>query len=126
MKQLNKRILKICLNKHLDYVTNLMCKVINVLYIKNNYEYILTFYHKNKIKYFSNNHSYSTRRYGFLSHLLNLSVIPNMVRLCLILQPFRRFTYVTAHSPTFCRFTYVTAHSTTLPLFHLRHLASRP
>ena len=53
----------------------------------------------------------------------------------LILQPFRRFTYVTAHSPTipslflrhssfsnpFCRFTYVTAHSRTIPLLHLRH-----
>ena len=66
----------------------------------------------------------------------------------LILQPFRRFTYVTDHSPTlpllhlrhssfsnlyltsptsqlilqpFCRFTYVTAHSPILPLFHLRH-----
>ena len=66
----------------------------------------------------------------------------------LILQPFRRFTYVTAHSPTlpllylrhssfynpsvalptsqfifqpFRCFTYVTAHSPTLPLLHLRH-----
>ena len=26
----------------------------------------------------------------------------------------------------FCRFTYVTAHSTVLPLLHLHHLASRP
>ena len=54
----------------------------------------------------------------------------------LILQPFRSFTYVTAHSPTiplfhlrhssfsnpsFPRFTYVTTHSPTLPLLHLRH-----
>ena len=60
----------------------------------------------------------------------------------LILQPFRRFTYVTAHSTTlpllrlrhrhfiyiaslflqlFRLFTYVTTHSTTLPLLHLRH-----
>ena len=66
----------------------------------------------------------------------------------LILQPFRRFTYVTAHSPTlpsrylchssfsnlsvtspmsqlilqpFCCFTYVTAHSPTLLLLHLHH-----
>ena len=66
----------------------------------------------------------------------------------LSLQPFRHFTYVTAHSPTFpslylCHssfsnssvasptshlilqpfrhFTYVTAHSPTLPLLHLRH-----
>ena len=57
----------------------------------------------------------------------------------LILQPFCRFTYVTAHeqssfpklsvtSPTsqlilqpFRRFTYVTAHSPTLPLLQLRH-----
>ena len=59
----------------------------------------------------------------------------------LILQPFRRFIYVTAHStalpcftyvigtsPTsqlilqhFRRFTYVTAHSTALSWLHLRH-----
>ena len=66
----------------------------------------------------------------------------------LILQPFRCFTYVTAHSPTlpllhlrhssftnpsvtsptsqlilqpFRYFTYVTTHSPTLPLLHLRH-----
>ena len=69
----------------------------------------------------------------------------------LILQPFRRFTYVTTHSPTllsfhlrhssfsslsnpsvasptprfilqpFSRFTYITVHSSTLPTFHLRH-----
>ena len=66
----------------------------------------------------------------------------------LILQPFHRFTYVTAHSLTlpslllrhssfsnpsvgevtsqlilqpFRRFTYVTAHSQTLPSFHLRY-----
>ena len=53
----------------------------------------------------------------------------------LILQPFRRVTYVIAHSPTFSvtsptsqlilrpfrRFTYVTVHSPTLPLLHLRH-----
>ena len=66
----------------------------------------------------------------------------------LTLQPFRRFTYVTTHSPTlpllhlrhssfsklsvtspssqlilqpFRRFTYVTTHSPTLPLLHLRH-----
>ena len=65
-----------------------------------------------------------------------------------ILQPFRHFTYVTAHSPTFPslylrhssfsnpsvalptsqlilqhfrRFTYVTAHSPTLPSLYLRH-----
>ena len=68
-----------------------------------------------------------------------------------ILQPFRRFTYVTAHSPTpfllhlrhsrahspsfvtsstsqlililqaFRHFTYVTAHSPTLPSLYLRH-----
>ena len=66
----------------------------------------------------------------------------------LILQPFRHFTYVTAHSPSlpslhlrhssfsnpsvasstsqlilqpFRRFTYVTAHSPTLPSLYLRH-----
>ena len=46
----------------------------------------------------------------------------------LILQPFRRFTYVTAHSTTFPllhlshrHFTYITSHSPTLLLLHLRH-----
>ena len=54
----------------------------------------------------------------------------------LILQPFRCFTYVTAHSPIllsllirhrvfilqpFHRFTYATVHSPTLLLLHLRH-----
>ena len=52
----------------------------------------------------------------------------------LILQTFRHFTYVTAHSttlpslhlrhahsPTFLRFTYVTAHSPTIRLLHQRH-----
>ena len=38
----------------------------------------------------------------------------------LILQPFRHFTHVTAHSPI-RHFTYVTAHSLTLPLLHLCH-----
>ena len=41
----------------------------------------------------------------------------------LILQRFRRFTYVTAHSPPFRRFTYNTAESTTLPPLHLRHMS---
>ena len=39
----------------------------------------------------------------------------------LILQSFRCFTYVTAHSPSFRCFTYVTAHSPTLPPLYLRH-----
>ena len=39
----------------------------------------------------------------------------------LILQPFRRFTYVTAHSPTLPLLQYVTAHSPTLPLLHIRN-----
>ena len=46
----------------------------------------------------------------------------------LILQPFCRFTYVTARSTTVPllnlrhrHFTYVTAHSPTLPPFYLRH-----
>ena len=57
-----------------------------------------------------------------------------------ILQPFRCFIYVTAHSPNpsvasptsqfiiqpFRRFTYVTAHSPTLLSLLLRHLARRP
>ena len=39
----------------------------------------------------------------------------------LILQPFRRFTYVTAHSPTFPSLHHVTAHSPTFPSLHIRH-----
>ena len=46
----------------------------------------------------------------------------------LILQPFHRFTYITAHSTTLPllnlrhrHFTYVTAHSPTLPPLHQRH-----
>ena len=39
----------------------------------------------------------------------------------LILKPFPRFTYVTAHSPTLPLFTYVTAHSPTLLSLLLRH-----
>ena len=54
----------------------------------------------------------------------------------LVLQPFRRFTFVTAHSPTLPslylrhsllilqairRFTYVRAHSPTHPSIYLRH-----
>ena len=39
----------------------------------------------------------------------------------LILQPFRRFTYATAHSPILPLFTYVTAHSPTLLSLLLRH-----
>ena len=42
-------------------------------------------------------------------------------KLELILQYFRHFTYVTAHSPTLPSFTYVTAQSPTLPLLQLRH-----
>ena len=80
------------------------------------------------------------------SSFSNLSVTSPTSQL--ILQPFCRFTYVTAHSPTlpllhlrhssfsnpsfaspmsqlilqsFRRFTYVTAHSTALPLLHLHN-----
>ena len=51
----------------------------------------------------------------------------------LILQPFRRFTYVTAHSPTLpllhLRHSSFSNHSFSSPTsqaIHLRHLASRP
>ena len=45
----------------------------------------------------------------------------------LILQPFRRFTYVTTHSQPFCCFTYVTVHSPTLFWLLLSHkLCSSP
>ena len=50
-----------------------------------------------------------------------LSVTSPTSQLILILQAFRHFTYVTAHSPTFLRFTYVTAYFPTLSLLHLRH-----
>ena len=39
-------------------------------------------------------------------------------------QPLRRFTYVTAHSQPLRRFTYVTVHSPTLLLLHLHHSSS--
>ena len=51
----------------------------------------------------------------------------------LILQPFRRFTYVTAHSPTLLllylrhsSFSNPSFGSPTSQALHLRHLASRP
>ena len=55
------------------------------------------------------------------SSFSNLSVTSPTSRL--ILQPFRRFTYVTAHYPTCLRFTYVTAYShyPNLPSLHLLH-----
>ena len=82
---------------------------------------------------------------GKRSSFSNLSVTSPTSQL--ILQPFRPFTYVTAHSPTlqllhelcsfsnlsvtspssqlilqpFRRFIHVTAHSPILPLLHLRH-----
>ena len=85
---------------------------------------------------------------GEATHISKLSVTLPMSQL--ILQPFRRFTYITAHTPTlpllhlhhssfsnpsfgsptpkallilqpFCHFTYVTTHSPTLPLLYLRH-----
>ena len=39
----------------------------------------------------------------------------------LILQPFRRITFVTANPPTLPSLTYVTAHSPTLPSLYPRH-----
>ena len=73
-----------------------------------------------------------------MSSFSKLSVTSPTSQLILILQPFRHFTYVTAHSPThpslylqmlslilqaFSHFTYVTAHSDspTFPLLHLCH-----
>ena len=63
-----------------------------------------------------------------------LSLTSPTSQLILILQAFRHFTYVTAHSPTlpllptsqlillpFRCFTYVTAHSPTLLSLHLHH-----
>ena len=81
-----------------------------------------------------------------LGSFSNLSVTSPTSQL--ILQPFRRFTYIMARSPTllflhlrpssisntyfasltsqlilqpFCHFTYIIAHSSTLPSLHLRH-----
>ena len=58
---------------------------------------------------------YKTFTYYVINKDLNNGRLPDDVGevLCIILQPLHRFTYVTAHS-------------TTLPLLHLRHLASRP
>ena len=71
-------------------------------------------------------HSYSRAHsptlpslYLHQSSFSNLSVTLPMSQL--ILQPFRHFTYITAHSPTFCHFTYITAHSPTFPSFYLHH-----
>ena len=64
------------------------------------------------------------------SSFSNLSV--TSPRSQLILQPFRRFTYVTAHSWTLPLLTYVTTHSPTLfslllrQRLNLRHLARCP
>ena len=58
-------------------------------------------------------------KYILQSSFSNLSVTSPMSQL--ILQPFRRFTYVKAHSPTIPCFTYVNAYSPTLPSLHLRH-----
>ena len=82
------------------------------------------------------------------SSFSKLSITSPTSQLILIIQPFRHFTYVIAHSPTlpslhlrhnsfshpsvasptsqyilqpFHCFTYVTAHSPTLPLLRLRH-----
>ena len=65
------------------------------------------------------------------SSFSNLSVISPTSQL--ILQPFRRFTYVTEHSPTlpllhlrhssFCNPSFL---SSTSLVLHLRHLESRP
>ena len=43
------------------------------------------------------------------------------MRQSLTLQTLHRFTYVTAHSPTFPPLYYITARSTTVPLLHLCH-----
>ena len=88
--------------------------------------------------------------YYFITSICSLSMVISVASPTsqLILQPFRRFTYVAAHFPTlpslyplhssfsnssvasptsqlilqpFRRFTYFTAHSPTLPLLHLRH-----
>ena len=67
---------------------------------------------------------------GEQSSFSNLSVTSSTSQL--ILQPFRRFTYVTAHSQTLpllhlrhSSFSYPSFASPTSQDFHLRHLASR-
>ena len=74
-------------------------------------------------------------RLSYKSSFAKLSVTSPTSQLILILQAFRHFTYVTAHSPTlpslvlrhssfsqpFRCFTYVTAHSPTLLSLLLRH-----
>ena len=96
----------------------------------------------------SSNHGVARGTLHGRSSFSNLSVTSPTSQLILILQAFRHFTYVTAHSPTlstlylrhkslsnpsitsptsqlilqpFPRFTYVTTHYPTIPLLHLRH-----
>ena len=106
----------------------------------------MTYVKRRKAWKLSRAHSYSHSRAHsptFLSHQPRHSTFSNpSVALSMsqfILQPFRCFTNVTAHSQSsfsnlsvtsstsqlilqpFRRFTYVTAHSPTLPFLHLRH-----
>ena len=53
------------------------------------------------------------------SSFSNLSVTSPISQL--LLQLFRRFTYVTAHSPSFPSLSYVTAHSPSFPSLYLRY-----
>lgn len=60
---LQKRILKICLNKRIDYPTNRIYNEFKVLNIEQIYNHtILNFYHKNRKKYRERPHDYITRR----------------------------------------------------------------
>ena len=60
---LHKRIIKICLNKKIEYPTELIYSEFNVPTIEILYQIkLLAYYHKNYTKFKSNQHIYSTRR----------------------------------------------------------------
>lgn len=60
---LQKRIIKICLKRRLDYPTNLIHSELNVFRIDQIYKYsLMKFYHKNRTKFVAQPHAHNTRR----------------------------------------------------------------
>ena len=65
---LQKRIIKICLKKNMEYPTNLIFSELKVFTIDQIYNYyLLKFYHKNRNKFTAYPHNYSTRRNNTLT-----------------------------------------------------------
>ena len=79
-----------------------------------------TFRHFTYVTTHSPNPSVSLLRHSSFSNPSVASTTPQFILqlALLILQPFRHFTYFTTFSKPFRRFSYVTAHSPTLPLLH--------